>query len=340
MKAPSVARNRDLMSHSAKTLSAALLVVCCSARSGTASAADARPLKPAPVVIRDAADEWFDKGSSAYDAHRLKDAETAFLEAWKLKKTPDIAANLGQVESELGRHRQAATFFSYAVKNAAPTDSQEARRDVKQRLEDARKLVGLVHVRVNVVGATVLLNGESIGVAPLADDVFAEPGPATFTAKFAGHADARAVVQVTKGSSNDAVLDLVASAGESEGANPAIVIGGTAATGVALGIGALFAALSNGKVSDAKKIGDWTPCYGPTPPVPNRCVELDGLRRNSVTFANASFWGFVGAGALGASTLVYALVASKKDKAPPTVGLQIVPVPMANGGGVVVGGHW
>lgn len=334
-----MAQREDIVSRSANSLGALLLVLC-SAWSGAANAADARPSKPAPTIVRDAADEWFDKGSSAYDAHRLQDAEMAFLEAWKLKKTPDIAANLGQVESELGKHRQAATFFSYAVKNAAPTDSQEARRDVKQRLEDARKLVGLVHVRVNVAGATVLMNGESIGVAPLADDVFAEPGSATFTARFAGHADARTVVQVGKGSSSEAVLDLIPSASESEGANPAIVIGGAATAGVALGIGVLFAVLSNGKASDAKKIGDWNPCYGPTPPVPNRCVELDGLRRNSATFANASFWGFVGAGALGASTLVYALVASKKEKAPPTVGLQIAPVPMANGGGVVVGGHW
>jgi hypothetical protein len=339
MKAPSVAQRDDLMSRSSKSLGVFLLVMS-SGWIGTAQAADARPSKPAPTVVRDTADEWFDKGSAAYDAHRLQEAESAFLEAWKLKKTTDIAANLGQVESELGKHRQAATFFSYAVKNAAPTDSQEARRDVKQRLEDARKLVGVVHVRVNLPGATVSLNGESIGVAPLAEEVFAEPGSATFTAKLAGYTDARAVVEVGKGSSVEAVLELVPSVSESEGPNPAIVIGGTATAGVALGIGVLFAVLSNGKASDAKALGGWDPCYGPTPPVPNRCVELDGLRRSSATFGNVSFWSFVGAGAVGASTLVYALVASKKEKAPPTVGFQIAPVPMASGGGVIVGGQW
>ena len=108
----------------------------------------------------------------------------------------------------------------------------------------------------------------------------------------------------------------------------------------ALGIGVLFAVLSNGKVSEAKAIGGWDPCYGPTPPVPNRCVELDSLRRSSATFANASFWGFVGAGAVGASTLVYTLVSSRKEKMPPTVGLHVAPVPMAHGGGLIVGGHW
>ena len=339
MIAPFVIQRDGLMSRSMKPFGTLTLILF-SAWSGAASAADAKPSKPTSPVVRDSADEWFDKGSSAYDAHRLKDAEIAFLEAWKLKKTPDIAANLGQVESELGKHRQAATFFSYAVKNAAPTDSQEARRDVKQRLDDERKLVGLVHVRVNVVGANVLLNGESLGTAPLADDVFAEPGSVTFTAKLAGHIDARAVVEVGKGSSSEAVLELVPSAVEPEEANPAIVIGGTATAGVSLGIGVLFAVLSSGKASDAKALGGWDPCYGPTPPVPNRCVELDGLRRSSATFANVSFWGFVGAGAVGASTLAYALVASKKGRVPPKVGIQIAPVPMANGGGVVVGGHW
>ena len=134
------------------------------------------------------------------------------------------------------------------MKNAAPTDSQEARRDVKQRLEDARKLVGLVHIRVNVVGASVLLNGEPIGTAPLAEDVFAEPGAVTFTAKLAGHTDARAVVEVGKGSSHEAVLELVPAAAKPDGANPAVVIGGTATAGVALGIGVLFAVLSSRKV--------------------------------------------------------------------------------------------
>ena len=136
------------------------------------------------------------------------------------------------------------------------------------------------------------------------------------------------------------MLELVPAAAKPDGANPAVVIGGTATAGVALGIGVLFAVLSSSKASDAKELGGWDPCYGPTPPVPNRCVELDGLRRSSATFANVSFWSFVGAGAVGASTLVYAIVASKKEKAPATVGIQIAPVPMANGGGVVVGGHW
>ena len=80
MKAHLMARRDDLTARSAKPLGALLLVLS-SAWSGTASAADARPSKPAPAVVRDTADEWFDKGSSAYDAHRLQDAETAFLEA-------------------------------------------------------------------------------------------------------------------------------------------------------------------------------------------------------------------------------------------------------------------
>jgi hypothetical protein len=332
-------QEKKLMPRCATSLGGLVLVLL-SAWSEVANAEDARPSKLTTSAVRDAADEWFDKGSTAYDAHRLQDAEIAFMEAWKLKKTTDIAANLGQVEMELGKHRRAATFFSYAVKNAAPTDSQEARRDVKQRLEDVQKLLGTVHLRVSRPGAKVLLNGELLGIAPLEEDVFAEPGTSTFTAKLAGYTDARAVVQVVKGSSHEAVLALVPSVTEPEGLNPAIVIGGSATAGVALGVGVLFAVLSNGKAGAAKNLGGWEPCYGPTPPVPNRCVELDGLRRNSATFGNVSFWSFVGAGAVGASTLVYALVAPKKEKVPPTVGIQIAPMPMADGGGVIVGGQW
>src|SRR4051812_6716954 len=93
------------------------------------------PKPPAPPRVHDAADDWFDKGSAAYDAHDLKAAEAAFLEAWKLKKTQDIAANLGAVELELGQARQATGHLAYAVQNAAPTDSQQVRRSVKDRFD-------------------------------------------------------------------------------------------------------------------------------------------------------------------------------------------------------------
>ena len=337
MKSPPMHNCVELKSSRIMSLGALALLFSLS-WSATSTATDSRASKPAQPVMRDAADDWFDKGSAAYDAHKVKEAEAAFQEAWKLKKAPDIAANLGQVEAELGKHREAAAFFSYAVKNAAPTDSQEARRDVKQRLDDALKLVAVLRIVVNVPGASVLMDGEVIGKSPLREEVFAEPGTVTIEAKLQGYADARSVVRVSKESSKDVRLELMVATNPSEGPNKTLLIAGGASAGIALGAGVVLAVLSSGKASDAASKGGWEPCYGATAPVPNRCPELDGLRRDSATLANVSLWSFVGAGAIGVTTLVYALIPHKK--AAPTTGFRIDPVPMTRGGGIAVGGQW
>src|ERR1041384_3825181 len=63
----------------------------------------------------DRANQLFKKGKVAFNAGKYNDALRIYSEAWSLKQSPDIAANLAQTESELGKHRDAAEHFSYAL---------------------------------------------------------------------------------------------------------------------------------------------------------------------------------------------------------------------------------
>src|SRR5688572_6948580 len=63
------------------------------------------------------ADELFDQGIALYQQQRWAGARAAFLKAWELRPTYDLAANLGHTEKHLGNPRAAAQHFSYALRS-------------------------------------------------------------------------------------------------------------------------------------------------------------------------------------------------------------------------------
>ena len=102
-----------------------------------------------------------------------------------------------------------------------------------------------------------------------------------------------------------------------------------------------FTLVSNGKASDAAT--KWTAVVKAQGPAAcssvsaSGCQELHDLAISKSTFGSLAAWSFIGAGAVGISTLVYALVTPKKAQ---DSGIRIVPVVTAHSGGVVVGGAW
>src|ERR1700761_3265086 len=70
----------------------------------------------------------FKKGKIAFNAGKYTDALRIYSEAWSLKKSPDIAANLAQTESELGKHRDAAEHFAYALAHLLPSSTDEQKK--------------------------------------------------------------------------------------------------------------------------------------------------------------------------------------------------------------------
>ena len=134
-------------------------------------------------------------------------------------------------------------------------------------------------VAANVKGAEVFVDGKSVGMAPLEDEVFVEPGARTIEAKLAGYVDGKKKIDAAKGSMLTVTLSLVketpppppvqpaatgiASAAAHPlpsptdhppvGTNKSIVIGGASAAGVALVAGIVLTALANGRVSAARE---------------------------------------------------------------------------------------
>src|SRR5262245_20529051 len=141
-----------------------LLVAATLTASGTAFAqapkASARPAAPAaPAKTPDRADELFQQAADAFDAGRYPEAQAKLEAAWAIKKTYDIAGNLGVVEVKLGKYTAAAEHLSWALLHFPPTETNKARRGYEQELAKARAEVAALRIRVSTDGAEITVNG-------------------------------------------------------------------------------------------------------------------------------------------------------------------------------------
>jgi hypothetical protein len=299
--------------------------------------------------------ELFRKGMKAYEQGRLQEAHDSYRAAWDLLKSYDIAGNLALVELELKRYRDAAEHAAYAIANFPPVGTDKQRRSLEELLAEAKKHVGALYVRVSVDGAEVTVDGVRAGASPLATPVFVEPGDHEVVASSPSHEPAKQTVHADAGSAPVVSLTLKARGGPAVptgttaptaapgGGLPVspVVIGGGVAALLAAGAGAAFTILSNAKASDAQstfdalsKSGGGSACAGATQP--KECATLLDLRKSRDTLGNLAVWSFIGAGALGAGTVIYMLVAPKPAK--PQAGVRAVPIVSAGGGGAVLEG--
>lgn len=284
--------------------------------------------------------ELYDQGNKLYDQKKLPEAEAAYLAAWKVKKGYDLAANLGDVELLNGKARIAAEHLSYALREFPAGGKPALRQQLTKRLAEARQIVLAVHVEVNKPGAEVFVDGRSVGRAPLADDVFADPMGCTVEAKLDGFVDVREVVAPAKSGTANVKLTLVLKP-ERRSIAPGLVLGGVAVIGLASGIGLLAAGGS--KRSSAETLfntilGDKKSCIATAPNFDTRCTQLSEMSSSSDTLHNVGVGVLIGGGAAALATGAYLLWPASKTTTKTGTTLRVVPVVAETGGAILATG--
>jgi hypothetical protein len=160
------------------------------------------------AAMTDKARELYTDGTNALGKGKWGEAHATLLAAWSLKRHHQIAGNLGAAEVQLGRFREAAEHLSFYLREAPKQKVKELQK-AQDLLAQARKHIGALRVKVEPAGAEVLLDGVAVGKAPLADEVFVDPGPRVIEAKLDGYGPARATVDATTGSAREVALTLV-----------------------------------------------------------------------------------------------------------------------------------
>ncbi len=115
-------------------------------------------------VDSDRANSLFKKGKVAFNAGKYNDALRIYSEAWSLKQSPDIAANLAQTESELGRHRDAAEHFSFALAHLLPSSTDEQKQALAEGLAQEKKEIGSLHVTLEPGDSVLTIDDAAVTV--------------------------------------------------------------------------------------------------------------------------------------------------------------------------------
>lgn len=316
------------------------------------------------------AKEYFRRAVKAYEAGKTQEAYDNYRAAWELQKSYDIAGNLANVEAELKRYREAAEHARWALANFPPVGSDKQRKILEDLLSEAKRHVGTLTIRVSVNPAEVTLDGKSLGQTPIAESLFVDAGNHTLVVTAPGYQPISQPLRIEKGSSETLSLTLAAvgptptASGSAPPPPPTVtpskvspvVIAGASAAAAFAAVGAAFTILSFVKADDAaakasgikNAEGEGAPCH--KRPASAACEDLQSLLGQRDTFANVALWTFVGAGTLGAATIVYALAGPKpapsstgrvtrnKRPAPTEAHFEAVPIISPMGGALLMRG--
>ena len=142
----------------------------------------------------------FKRGKVAFNEGKYADALRIYGEAWHLKQSPDIAANLAQTESELSKHRDAAEHYAFALAHLLPSSTDEQKSALAEGLEAEKKEIGSLRVTLEPADAALTLDEQPVTL-PVNGDVFVEPGEHVAAVSREGYEASRQTVRVSKGAS-------------------------------------------------------------------------------------------------------------------------------------------
>lgn len=181
---------------------------------------------PVPVLAQTSASDTarvtqlFKNGKAAFSRNDMAEAERLFAEAFTLRKSSDIAANLGQSQLEQQKFRAAAEHFQWALANMLPSASDAQRRAVENGLARSRAEVAVLRLDIKPEGSDVLVGEQNLGKTPINGDVYVDPGEVIISVKHDGFVALDKRLMVGKGTEQAVELALMPKSDEAPGAAP------------------------------------------------------------------------------------------------------------------------
>jgi hypothetical protein len=280
----------------------------------------------------DRADDLFTEGNHAFAAKQYDEAYAKLHEAWTIRKTFDIAANLAVVEEELHKTRDAAEHLDYALGNFPATGDPAVKQQMREELEKLQ--VDLGRVRIDAPPNTLIkVDGVEIGTTPLASVYYVEPGQHVIDGQHPRLGEGESKSNIEAAHETTVSLKLAPKATDHVASSakpvwPYLLLGGIGIVGVGVGTGLVAAAA--GKSSQADSLAAGPTCH----PVSTPCLDQgQGLVNDRGRFNDGAIAAFAIAGAAVIGLVIYVVVpASRKSD----TALRVVPVAGPSIGGVAI----
>ena len=163
---------------------------------GTAEATTEEP----DEAVREQAVQHFQSGVALMQTENWDAAMLEFERSLELYPSRNALFNLGMCQMALFRYVAATGTFERFLElyREMPEAAAQVQR-VGDALQDLRGLRATIAIDVNVAGAEILIDGRSVGTAPLVDPVIVDPGRHTVEARLDGYGGAPQIVPVTSG---------------------------------------------------------------------------------------------------------------------------------------------
>lgn len=274
-----------------------------------------------------------DEGVEAMSQQKQREAYEAMKKSFELRRSFDIACNLGLLESEFEKFPQAATHLQYCLHNYPTGGNWQKFTEIRGLYEKVTEQVGALRVVLSPLGAELFVDDEPVGDLPKTNLVFVEPGEHIVRATLGDESADQGVV-AQKGKTVDLNLALPSPsasvpAGEAvrRGGDaplqrkrpslvPVAVLGGT--TAALFGVSMLLRGLAG---SQSKKYDDALDeigsvgCAGMN--VPSACDALTDYSKKHDNLVRSSNATLIASGAVASAAvgyLTYALVKRKKNR--------------------------
>jgi len=301
----------------------------------------------APTVA-DGADAHYEQGRAAYAAGRFDQAYDLYTRAYAIRKSYEIAADLGQAAHKLGKLAEAAEHLHYSLAIFPTTGNPERRARQQQLFDDIRKGVAQLKIEASVTGVSVAVDQRDRGTLPLGRAVFVDPGSHVVRGTLSEHEPAEQTIVVKGGETRSVELVLKprdnggSRGNDLEGKSlPLLVSGGVlTASGLVVGATLLGLGLKAGSDRDDEQtaLGGTSPCGTGTVHTAE-CGEIADLADRYKSFTVGGIIALSLGAAFGVATLTYAVVPSggAQQKAS-AAAVWIVPVLSTTDVGAGIGG--
>lgn len=174
--------------------------------------------KAAAKKLLDGGDGFLKKGDYFVKRKKLDQAKAeyeralaAYTKAHELVPNPKIFYPMAIAEEKLEKWVDEATHLRRFLADAPDADAK-MRADAEKRLENAKLNLGVFTLTVVPEGAEVVIDGNVVGTAPLADPLFLAPGEYTLLITAAGHKPMEQKIAVEAGSESERTFELESAA--------------------------------------------------------------------------------------------------------------------------------
>jgi hypothetical protein len=305
---------------SAVTMAAALVPATAFAQSDKRSA-------PVPLAqsLHGAAKDAYTTATALFKLGDFTMAEAKYKEAYDLEKDPRLVFDMAVCERGLHHYARMAALLRRFKEEAGASMSDEDRGKVDDALAAIPKYIGQVTVSVDSAGASVSVDGETVGVTPLAAAVALDPGKHTVVVRKEGYVAVERPISVAAGEATTLTIGLLADAshqgpaalatGAAAGPSPApqregggsgwrvLTLGGAGLAGAGVVVGAITGVMA---LSDASTFKN--SCQGMLCP-----TSADHDKQSALSLGTVSTVAFVVAG-VGATAFVVGLLGGHGQK--------------------------